>query len=216
MRLRSVLAPLVAASMALVAVVAIADPPKGKEIRRDPDNKKGISPYMELVVKGEAAFVARDLPGAISTFQEAIKMKPDEMLGFYRLGEAELESGKMDDADKTWEAALSKHCTQGQQCERGKGGEDLKAKVLFNIAFLRERQQKWDAAKDAWQAYAAFLQGNSKIHGYPATAADRIKMIDRRVQLEADYGKVKQRIAARIAEKEKEAAENAKKDKLNK
>ncbi len=213
MRLRTVLAPLVAAAMALVAVVAIADPPKGKEIRRDPDNKKGISPYMELVVKGEAAFVARDIPGAISTFQEAVKVRPDEMLALYRLGEAELESGKIDDADRTWEAALSKKCTQG--CDRGKS-DDLKGKVLFNIAGLRERQQKWAAAKDAWQSYAAFLQGNPKVHGYPATAADRIKQIDRRVQLEADYGKVKERIAARIAEKEKEAAENAKKDKLNK
>jgi tetratricopeptide (TPR) repeat protein len=216
MRLRPVLASLVAAAMVSVAVVAIADPPKGKEIRRDPDNKKGISPYMELVNKGEAAFVARDLPGAVSTFQEAIKLKPDEMLGFYRLGEAELESGKLDDADKTWEAALSKRCTQGQGCERGKGGDDLKAKVLFVIAGLRERQQKWAAAKDAWQSYAAFLQGNPKVHGYPATAADRIKQIDRRVQLEADYGKVKERIAQRVAEKEKEAIENAKKDKLNK
>jgi hypothetical protein len=216
MRPRTLLAPVVAVAMGLVAIVAIADPPKGKEIRRDPENKKGISPYMELVVKGQAAYVARDLPGAIAAFQDAIKTKPDEMLAFYRLGEAEQESGHLDDADKAWEAALSKRCTQGQGCERGKGADDLKAKVMFNIAFLRERQQKWAAAKDAWQAYAAFLQGNSKIHGYPATAEDRIKMIDRRVQLEADYGKVKERIAARIAEKEKEAAENAKKDKLNK
>jgi len=210
------LAPVAAAVMGLIAIVAIAEPSKGKEVRHDPANKTGISPYMELVVKGEASYVARDLPGAISTFQEAIKLKPDEMLAFYRLGEAEQESGHLDDADKAWEAALSKRCTQGMGCERGKGADDLKAKVMFSIAFLRERQQKWAAAKDAWQAYAAFLQGNSKIHGYPATAADRIKMIDRRVQLEADYGKVKQRIAARIAEKEKEAQENAKKDKLNK
>ncbi len=145
-------------------------------------------------MKGQATFVARDIPGAISTFQEAIKLDPEQMLAFYRLGEAEQEAGKLDDADKAWEAALSK-----------KGHDDLKGKVLFVIAGLRERQQKWQAAKDAWQAYAAFLQGNPKVLGYPATAADRIKQIDRRVQLEADYGKVKERIAQRIAEKEKEA-----------
>ena len=73
-------------------------------------------------------------PGAVSTFQDAIKAKPDEMLAFYRLGEAEQESGHLDDADKAWEAALSKRCTQGQGCERGKGADDLKAKVLFSIA----------------------------------------------------------------------------------
>ena len=94
--------------------------------------------------------------------------------------------------------------------------DNVKAKVLFNIAGLRERQGKWQAAKDAWGAYAAFLQNNPKARGFPASAAERIKQADRRVQLEADYGKVKERIARRIAEKEREAAENAKKDKLNK
>ena len=209
MRPRLRLAALVTASfvaaLAVGTLAASADPQKGKEIRRDPDNKKGISPYMELVVKGQSTFIARDIPGAIATFQEAIKLDPEQMLAFYRLGEAEQEAGKLDDADKAWEAALSK-----------KGPEDLKGKVLFVIAGLRERQQKWQAAKDAWQSYAAFLGGNPKVMGFPATAADRIKQIDRRVQLEADYGKVKERIAQRIAEKEKEAAENAKKDKLNK
>jgi tetratricopeptide (TPR) repeat protein len=217
MRSRSaltLLAGVVAASLALGTLAAHADPPKAKEILRDPENRKGISPYMELIVKGQATLVARDIPGAIASFQEAVKLRPDEMLAFYRLGEAEQEAGNLDDADKTWEAALSKKCTQG--CELSKGPNDLKGKVLFNIAFLRERQQKWAAAKDAWESYAAFLQGNPKVHGYPATAADRIKQIDRRVQLEVDYGKVKERIAQRIAQKEKEAAENAKKDKLNK
>jgi tetratricopeptide (TPR) repeat protein len=213
MRARSALTSLVAAAMALGALEAHADPPKGS-IRRDPENRKGISPYMELVNKGEAAFIARDVPGAISIFQDAIKMKPDEMLAFYRLGEAMQDSGKLDDADKAWEAALSKMCSQG--CDRHNTPDSMKAKVLFVIAGLRERQGKWAAAKEAWQAYSAFLQGNPKVLGYPATAADRIKQIDRRVQLELDYGKVKERIAARIAEKEREAAENAKKDKLNK
>jgi tetratricopeptide (TPR) repeat protein len=207
-------ARLVAVPLAALLLLGGAAATRAKEIKRDPENHRGISPYMELVVKGQASFSARDLPGAVSAFQEAIKLKPDEMLAFYRLGEAEQETGKLDDADKAWEAALSKKCSQG--CDAHNTPDNLKAKVMFNIAGLRERQQKWPAAKEAWQAYAAFLEGNPKVHGFPATAVDRIKQIDRRVQLEADYGKVKQRIAARIAEKEKEAAENAKKDKLNK
>jgi tetratricopeptide (TPR) repeat protein len=209
MRVRLVAAPLVA-----LLVLGGAAVTRAKEIRRDPDNHRGISPYMELVVKGQASFTARDLPGAVSAFQDAIKLKPDEVLAFYRLGEAEQESGKLDDAEKAWEAALSKKCSQG--CDAQNTPDNLKAKVMFALAGLRERQQKWPAAKEAWQAYAAFLEGNAKVHGFPATAADRIKQVDRRVQLEADYGKVKKRIADRIAEKEKEAAENAKKDKLNK
>jgi predicted Zn-dependent protease len=217
MQTRSVLVSLFASAILLGAAVAgaqskdaakpkdaAAAPSKGKDIRRDPEGKKGISPYMELIIKGDAAFVARDVAGATTTFQEAIKSEPDRMLGFYRLGEAEIEQGKLDDADKTFEAGLSK-----------KGSDALKAKLLFSIADLRERQGKWQAAKDAWAAYAAFLQGNEKVKGYPATATERMKQADRRMKDEETYKPVRERIAKRLAEKEKEAAENAKKDKLN-
>lgn len=203
MRTRSVLVSLFASAILLGAAIAGAQS-KGKDIRRDPEGKKGISPYMELIIKGDAAFVARDIAGATATFQEAIKSEPDQMLGFYRLGEAEIEQGKLEDADKTFEAGLSK-----------KGSDELKAKLLFSIADLRERQKKWQAAKDAWAAYAAFLQGNPRAKGYPATATERIKQADRRMKDEETYTPVRDRIAKRLAEKEKEAAENAKKDKLN-
>jgi predicted Zn-dependent protease len=205
MRTRGALISLAAATLFLANVIASADPPKGGEIRRDPEGKRGISPYMELIVKGDAAFVAHDVHGAITAFQDAIKSDPSKMLGFYRLAEVEVDQGKLDDASGSLEAALSK-----------KGDDDLKAKVLFRIADLRERQGKWQAGKDAWAAYAAFLAGNPKAKGFPGTAQERIKQADRRMKDEVEYGKVKERIQKRIAEKEAEAAENAKKDKLNK
>jgi len=80
---------------------------------------------------------------------------------------------------------------------------------------LRERQQKWAQAREAWTAYAKFLTDTPKAKGFPASAADRIKMIDRRIKDEADYGTVKERIKKRREDLEKEATENAKKDKLN-
>jgi tetratricopeptide (TPR) repeat protein len=193
-----------AAALLLGNALANAEPPKGKEIRRDPENKKGISPYMELVVKGDAAFVARDIAGAAGAYQDAIKNDTDQMLAFYRLGEVEIEQGKLEDADKTFETGLSK-----------KGSDDLKAKMLFSIADLKERQKKWQAAKDAWASYAAYLTGNTKAKGFPGTATERMKQADRRMRDEVEYGKVRERIAKRVAEKEAEAAENAKKDKLN-
>lgn len=204
MRSRPAAGSLLVAAVFFVSALAVAQPKGGKEIRRDPEGKKGISPYMEIVVKGDNAFVARDIQGATSAFQEAIKSDPTQMLGFYRLGECELETGKLDDAAMTWETALSK-----------KGNDDLKAKVMFSIADLKERQHKWQAAKDAWAAYSVFVQGNAKVKGYPSTASERIKQADRRMRDEVEYGKVKERIAKRIAEKEAEAIENAKKDKLN-
>lgn len=209
MRASFALSSLVVAAMALGNASASAETPKtaaagSKEVRKDPEGKRGISPYAEAIAKGEAAYVARDLPGAITSFQDAIKLDTEKMLGFFRLGEAQLESGKPDEADGTWTTALGK-----------KGTDDLNAKLLFVIADLRERQHKWQAAKDAWAAYSAFLQNHTKVNGYPATATERTKQADRRMKDEVDYAAVKDRIAKRELERTKEAEENAKKDKLN-
>jgi tetratricopeptide (TPR) repeat protein len=207
MRSRLVLAALFTSALALGAVTAAADPSGAaakNEPRKDPDGKRGISPYAEFIAKGEAAFVARDLPGAVSAFQDAIKADTEKMLGFYRLGEAQLAVGKQDEAEIAWQSALSK-----------KGTEDLNAKVLFLLADLRERQGKWQAAKDAWDAYTAYLQNHPKAVGYAGSAAERKKQADRRIKDEADYATVKTRIAKRQAEKEAEAIENAKKDTRN-
>lgn len=182
---------------------AAAAAPKGP--LKDPENKKGISPYMEAVSKGEAAFVARDFPAAVVGFQDAIKIDGQQMLAFYRLGEAQLAAGKPEEAEAIWTSALTKA-----------GPDDLKAKVHFVLADLRERQKKMPEAKDAWGQYAAFVKEKADAKGYPATPEERQKMIDRRAKDEKDYAAVKERIAKRQAEREKEATENAKKDKLNK
>jgi tetratricopeptide (TPR) repeat protein len=161
--------------------------------------------YVDAVTKGDKAFVAGDVNGAIAAFQEAIKVDASQALAFYRLGEAQLRAGKLDDADQAWQTALGKT-----------GTAELNAKVLFVIADLRERQGKWQAAKEAWIAYEKFLDGHAKVHGYRGSATERKKQIDRRVKDEKDYGPVKERIAKREEEQKKEAEENAKKDKLNK
>lgn len=221
MRPRSLVTSVVTSALLLASSIALADPPaaapKGdakaatpapstgkKEAHRDPEGRRGISPYMEQISKGEASFLARDFPGAVAAFQEAIKLDTEKMLGFYRLGEAMLASGKTDDAEATWQTALGK-----------KGTEELNARLLMMLADLKERTHKWQPAKDGWAAYAAFLQNHPKAFGFPATAIERQKVIDKRIKDEADYGEVKTRIAKRQAEKEAEALENAKKDKLN-
>ncbi len=172
--------------------------------RRDPNGQTGISPYMEQLKKGEDAYVARDFPGAVAAFQEAIKIDVQKMVGYYRIAEAHLAAGNMAEAEAQWQSALTKT-----------GSNDLKAKVYFCLADLRERQQKWAEAKEAWNTYSTFLQGNPTALGYAATAIERIKQIDRRVKDEKDYGEVKARIKKREEERIKEAEDNAKKDKKN-
>ena len=116
----------------LLATPALAQKPVGpsKETEGLP------KPYIDAVGKGEAAFQARDFAASTTAFQDAIKVDPKLMLGYYRLGEAQRAAGKLDDADATWQSALGK-----------KGSNELKAKVLFVIADLRERQGKWQPAK---------------------------------------------------------------------
>ncbi|WP_437325696.1 tetratricopeptide repeat protein [Sorangium sp. So ce381] len=183
---------------------AAAAPDAASSQRKDPNGHTGISPYTEQILKGQASFVARDIPGAIAGFQEAIKQDSSKMLGFYLLGEAMLESGNTAEAETAWTTALGK-----------KGPDELHAKVLFCLADLRERLKNWQAAKEAWGAYSTYLTSNPKATGYPATAAERQKQLDRRIKDEKDYAAVKERIVQREAERQKEAEENAKKDKMN-
>lgn len=183
---------------------AAAGAKKPNAVRKDPNNKTGISPYMETVAKGEKAFVSGDSSGAAAAFQEAINIDGSQMLAYYRLGEVHLAGGKRDEAEAAWQTALGK-----------KGPDEVHAKVLFVLADLRERQAKHDAAREAWGAYASFIQDKPTAKGHSATPPERQRVIEKRAKDEKDYAAVKDRIAKRQAEREKEAEENAKKDKLN-
>src|SRR5215217_106305 len=55
-------------------------------VRRDPKGVKGISPYVELINKGDRAYVSRDFDGAIAAYREAIQSEPQNPLGHYRAG----------------------------------------------------------------------------------------------------------------------------------
>lgn len=173
---------------------------------KDPQGRAGISPYMELINKGEASFVARDFAGAVVQFQEAIKADGSKMLAFYRMGEAQLAAGKPEEADAIWTAGLSKE-----------GTPSMKARILFCLADLKEREKKYEPAKEAWAKYAQFLKDNAQeAKGFAMTPEERAKVIDRHLKDEKDYAAVRERIKTRQAEREKEAEENAKKDKGNK
>ncbi len=54
--------------------------------------------------------------------------------------------------------------------------------------------------KKAWEDYSQFVTTHPNANGYVATATERIKMVDTRVDLEAKYGEVKKRIEQRLKE----------------
>ncbi len=164
-------------------------------VRRDPAGVTGVSPFTEAVLNANVAFLARDFPKAIEGYQDAIKKSPDDPMGPYLLGEAQLVAGKLDEADTAWASALRL------------AGKDVvvHAKVLFVIADLRERQGRWDDADAAWKEYGTFVGANAKANGYSATATERQKMIATHKDLAVKYGKVKERIQQRLEETRQEA-----------
>ena len=168
----------------------------------DPDATKD---YLDRLKKGEAAFVAGDMAGAQAGFQDAIKSDPTRALGLYRMGEMQMSQGKHDDALATLNTALGK-----------KAQNLLHGKIMYLIGLVDERAHKLPDAKIAFEKYLEFVQAHADAKGHPTIAAQHIRVIERRMKDEVDYGKVKERIIARQKENEAQAAENAKKDTQNK
>lgn len=171
-------------------------------VRRDPNGVTGISPFMEKIVKAEKLIVARDFAGAIAAFRDAITEDAKNPYGHFMLGEAQVIKGDLAEAEASWKTALANVGTD----------DALRAKIMFGMADLRERQGKWDEAKTAWAEYGRFVSDHPKSKGYPATAGDRQAKIDVHNDLATKYAEVKTRIAAREKELKDKQAKDAQKD----
>lgn len=170
------------------------------EVKRDPNGIQGSSPFRESMKKGDNAYVARDYDGAISAYKDAITKEPQNALGHYRIGEAHLAKGDMQEAEASWGAGL-----------RYVGANHpLRAKLMFVLADLRERQKSYDDATEAWTKYESFVREQAQSKGYPASAAERKKRVAEWKKLVADYAEVKKRIAKRLEEADEKARKSAK------
>ncbi len=152
----------------------------------DPSNRTHISQFMDTVVSGNGKFVARDFAGAVETYRKAIALAPNNPLGHYLLGEALVQQNNLTEAEAEFTQADNVADKTPQ----------VKAKVLFCLADLKERQKKWDDAKAAWQKYADWSQGHGDAGAMPQTAAARIAAIDEAIKQDKAYDVVRQRIAA--------------------
>ena len=171
--------------------------PSDKGPRRDPAGIKGISPFWEALNKGDSALIARDFEAALAAYREAITKEPQNALGHYRIGEAEIAKKDLKEADQAFQAEL-----------RFVGANSaLKAKLEFAIADLRERQQAYDDASHAWTDYEKHTTDDKTAKGFPATATERKKVIEAWKKTSAESLEVKARIEKRL----KEADESVKK-----
>jgi tetratricopeptide (TPR) repeat protein len=166
---------------------AAAKPPSG-EVRKDPRGIKGISPFWEAVNKGDSAVIARDFEGAIAAYKEAITKEPQNALGHYRVGEAQIAKGDLDEAEEAFVNGL-----------RYTNAADpaLKAKLQFALADLRERKKAWDEASAKWTDYETFAT-EQKV-GFPASGSERKRVVEAWKKLSADSAEVKARIQKGIA-----------------
>ena len=203
MRKRSVVAilfALAAPAVAFVPLVAVAagdakgDAKPGGSAsasasggkRTDPANITGISKFMETCVSGNGQYMARDFPAAIASYREAIKLSPKHPLGHYLLGEAQLAANNLPEAEASWnQAGLVSDATD----------PILRARVLFVLADVKERQKKWDEAKTGWQNYNEWVGRYADAGvGFGATGASRVQAIETMTKRNAEADQVKQRI----------------------
>jgi TolA-binding protein len=176
-----------------VSTSAGATAPAGSaaaSVRADAKAKPGARGNAGALAKGHGAYMARDYPGAIQAYKEAITQDGSDPSGYYFLGEAQIAGGSTAEAEASFAAGL-----------RNAGNkDDLRVKLLFVVADLRERQGKWPEAKKAWEEYAQFLSTHPGVKGYSASATERVKVVDARVDLDAKYAPVRQRIEQRLKE----------------
>jgi tetratricopeptide (TPR) repeat protein len=160
----------------------------------------GTGPFWDAVSKGDASYLARDFEAAIKAYREALEKEPNNAMGHYRLGEAMLAKGDLGEAEQSWQTGL-RFC--------GKD-EKLRAKLLFVLADLRERQKNWDEADARWKQYGQHAQSVPEARAYPATATERQKRIAEWKQLNADSLLVRERIDKRLKETEESMRKSSK------
>jgi len=159
-------------------------------VRRDPKGIKGISPFWEAVKKGDNAFVARDFDAAIAAYREAVTADPQNALGHYRAGEAQIAKGDLKEAGVAFAAGL-----------RFVGNDLLlKAKLHFALADLSERQKAYDEASQKWTEYETFTTSQPNAKGYPASGSERKKVVENWKKVSSDAVEVKARIDKRLKE----------------
>jgi hypothetical protein len=186
-----------AAPSAAPSGTAVAPP--GEGARRDAKGKTGISPFMELIIKGDRAYLARDFDLASATYREAIQLEPQNPVGHLRMGSTQLTKGDPKEAEAAFVTGLRFAGADGA----------LKAKLLFALAELQERQGKSDEAVARWKEYAKTAEDYKEAVTYPATATERIARNETWKKTRNEAIDVKARIERRLKEADEAARKSA-------
>lgn len=167
-------------------LVAAPEPEAARVPTASPDGGHTGASFGAVLTKGNAKALAREWSEAAEFYRQATEVDPKNPLGHYLLGEALLAGGKVADA----EAALML-----AQTLSGERDANLRGRVLFAVADLRERQKKIEDARLAWRAYAEFAETHENVT-YASSAASRLQAVEEWLKLAKAYEGVRERIAA--------------------
>jgi tetratricopeptide (TPR) repeat protein len=154
----------------------------------------------KAMIEGDRAAIARDFDTAIAKYRSVVANDPRNAVAHYRIAQAQAMKGDLNEAEQAYFAAL-----------RFSGTNDaLRAKVLFCIADLRERQKAYEAAVDAWTEYEKQAVKAPDSTPHVAVAAERKNRIAEWKKALAAGAETKARVARRLKELEELARKNAK------
>lgn len=160
----------------------------------DPANATSLSLFAETLFLGNRKFLDKDFPGAMELYRRGTALNPRSALAHCLVAEAHLAMGSVSEAEAELRLAQE---TGTDRPER--------ARALYLMADVLERQRKREEARDAWTQYVALARAIEADAGegatLAATAAARIEAIDKALALDEAYAKVRERIAAERAAK---------------
>jgi tetratricopeptide (TPR) repeat protein len=182
----ALLASLLAQSGSARAEAPVGEKPRrALEVPRDPRGIRGISAFTKALRRGDSALLARDFAAAVVAYRDAIEKEPENALGYYRLGEAQLIKNDLQAAEEAFSAGLR---------AVPPANSNLTAKLQFALADLRERQKAYDEALAKWTEYEALTTAQNGAHGFPSSGSERRKAIETWKKLSASALEVKTRI----------------------
>lgn len=173
-----------------------------KQIPKDVENRRGISPFWEQIVLGDRAAMSHDFTSAHHYYRTALTSDPKNPIGHLRLAEVALRKNELDAAPDYLEAAL--RFSEG----------DLRSlsKAHFLMAQYYERKNSIDAAIAAWTTYKSLavqaqVAENKAETPAPAQANNalvsgveqRIQVLTARKEQLAAYEEVRKRIESNVA-----------------
>lgn len=147
--------------------------------------------YLQHLVEGHRLYGENQHEAALRAYRSALEVMEDDALATYFVGCAQRAMGDLEEAVASFERAAEL---------AGEGDAALQARALWNVAATQEARRELAAARRAWRAYIAFAESHQRVTTYVANARQRLGAITSVEELDAAYGPVRERIAARAAE----------------